>query len=247
MIRPRLCVALAVLGLIAGCDDSTPSVDPSKLPPPTFGAGTIEGTVRFEGDAPQLAMIDTKGTCRDAAPIQEETVIVDRSGGLRDVVVWLVDAPASTGAAIPSPTLDQVGCRYVPHVIGVQVGQPLRVKSSDAEYHNVHWSNGANAGQNFGLSPTDPSRLVAFDRPEFIRTRCDIHPWMEAFIAIVPNPFFGVSDREGRFTIPRVPAGTYQAKAWHHRLGERTASVTVGADGKATLAFTYARPDAKRP
>ena len=242
MSRARLCAAFGMMALFAaGCDDSTAPVDATKLPPPTFGTATIEGTVRYVGEPPPMAMIDTRGTCAEAAPIQEETVVVSREGGLRDVVVWLVDAPASDGSAEAPPTLDQLGCKYVPHVIAVQVGQPLRVHSSDAEFHNVHWDNGDNPGQNFGLSPTDRSRLVAFNRPEFIRTRCDVHAWMEAFIAVVPNPFFGVTDRDGRFTIARVPAGTYRAKAWHARLGERTASVTVAADGTAKLDVTYAR------
>lgn len=246
MTRPRLAASLVLLILAAGCDDAAPAADASKLPAPTFGSATIEGVVRFEGDLPALAMIDTRGTCKDIAPIQEETIVVDRTGGLRDVVVWLADAPASSGAGQPAPTLDQIGCQYVPHVIGVQVAQPLRIKTSDPEYHNVHWNNGLNPGANFGVSLNDPSRTVLFNRPEFIRTKCDIHPWMEAFIAVMPNPFFGVSDREGRFTIARVPAGTYQAKAWHRLLGERTASVTVGPDGKATLDLTYARPTPKR-
>lgn len=247
MTRPRrLLVTVALAGiaaaLLASCGDEVGRVDPSTLPPPTFGEATITGTVRFVGEPPQLPMIDTRGICANVGPIQEETIVVSREGGLRDVVVWLVDAPASSGASLPAPVLDQVGCQYVPHVIGVQIGQPLKIRTSDPEYHNVHWNNGENPGQNFGMGTPGETRTVTLNTPEFIRTKCDIHAWMEAYIAVVPNPFFGVTDRDGRFTIARVPAGTYQAKAWHHRLGERTATVTVAADGTATLNLEYARP-----
>jgi plastocyanin len=244
-------VALACLAgtlsatAIVACDDRSASTGISALDPPVFGDATIRGSVRFIGQPPPLAMIDMKGTCRDARPIQEETIVVGPSGGLRDVVVWLDDAPPSNGAGRPSPVLDQVGCRYEPHVLGVQVGTPLTITTSDPEFHNVHWIGRNNPGQNLGFNFVGQKQAVAFNRPEFLRMRCDVHPWMESHVAVLPNPFFSVTNSDGTFTVQNVPAGTYQVKTWHALLGERTASVTVTTGGEATLLLEYARPGSR--
>lgn len=243
MLPAGLLAAIACAGVaVVGCGDDRASMDPSSLPAPAFGDATLRGTVRFVGDPPQLAMIDPGGTCRDAKPIQEETIVVGRTGGLRDVVISLIDAPASTGQSLPAPTLDQIGCRYEPHVLGVQVGQPLRIRSSDPEFHNVHWINGVNPGENLSFSTKGESRTVSFRSPENIRMRCDVHPWMESHVAVLPNPFFAVTDADGTFTIARVPAGAYRVRAWHARLGEREGKATLDAAGTATLDFDFARP-----
>ena len=239
---------IALLALIAcghafvGCGGAAPQVDAATLPAPTFGDATIRGTVRFVGDPPPLAMIDRGQTCAEAPPIQEETVVVSRAGGLRDAIVWLTDAPASSGATLPPPLLDQVGCRYEPHVLAVQVGQPLKIRSSDREFHNTHWVGERNPSENLGFSRAGETKVVTLDRPEFLKLRCDVHGWMESRVGVMPNPFFAVSDREGAFAIKRVPAGTYHATAWHAVLGQRHGTATVAANGTATLNFVYAPP-----
>lgn len=240
MIRPAALVLVLAAGLAASCD--RPAASPASRPAPVLGSNVIEGVVRFDGIAPPLPMIDTGGTCRDAKAIQSETLVINRDGGLRDVVVWLDDAPASDGGQFPPALLDQVGCRYVPHVVAVQTGQPLRIRSSDSEFHNVHWVNGENPGVNLGFTTPGETRIVMFDQPDFIRARCDVHAWMEAWIAVVPNPFFAVTDSDGKFRIDRVPPGRYHLRAWHARAGERTATVDVadGTAGKVTI--TYAPP-----
>ena len=236
-----LLASIAIAYASVGCGGDAPTIDATTLPAPTFGDATIRGTVRFVGDAPELKMIDRGQTCREASPIQEESIVVSRAGGLRDVIVCLTDAPASSGASLPPPTLDQVGCRYEPHVLAVQVGQPLRIRSSDAEFHNVHWVGEANPSENLGFTRAGESKLITLERPEFLRLRCDIHGWMESFVGVMPNPFFATTDRDGTFTIEKVPAGTYHATAWHALLGTRTGTVTVSASGTATLDFEYAR------
>lgn len=184
-------------------------------------------------------MIDT-GTCQDGPKVrQEESVIVNADGGLKNVVVYLKDAPASDGSTRPQAVLDQVGCRYEPHVLAIQVGQPLKITTSDAFLHNVHYTDAGGGDQNFGISNPSESKVVTFDQAQLVNINCNVHPWMNATVAVTANPFFGVSAADGTFAIARVPPGHYTLVASHPILGERTATVDVGADGKTEADFDY--------
>lgn len=236
----RSSLLLVALLALAGCEE--PSRPASELPEPTFGQASISGVVKFVGVAPERRMIDIGEACVGGPNfVQEETVVVAGDGGLRDVIVFLKDAPASFGKSQPRAKLDQVGCQYLPHVLAIQQGQPLAIATSDTVFHNVHWVSGTNPGKNLGFPANSASQVVTFDRPEFVRMRCDVHPWMEAHVGVMPNPFFAVSATDGRFTIERVPAGTYTLVVWHAMLGERSKPVTVGPDGTVTADFEFAR------
>lgn len=239
MVR-RAIIFAAVM--IAGCGESVAPPAVSGLAAPNFGTATIIGRVKFIGTPPERKMIDTS-TCQDGPRTQqEETIVVGEGGALRDVVVSLVDAPASDGSSQPQVTLDQVGCRYVPHVLALQVNQRLKITTSDGFFHNVHYTSAAEGDVNFGLHRTGESRVVSFDRAQTLRMECNVHPWMNASVAVVENPFFAVSDAAGRFTIARVPAGRFAVRAWHPLLGVRTASVEVAGDGSASLDIDFAPP-----
>ena len=232
-----LCVPLA------SCDEGIPSAPASSLGSPSFGGGTIRGTIRFVGTPPERRMIDLGESCLGGPSFyQEETVVVSGGGGLRDVIVHLKDAPASSGRDQPRVTVDQTGCAYTPHVVAVQQGQGLRIASNDGVFHNVRWNAGVNPGGNLNFKVGDAAQVQFFERPDFIRLQCDVHPWMQGYVGVLASPFFGVSDSEGRFTIDRVPPGTYTLATWHPMLGERQQSVTVTADGTVEANLKYARP-----
>jgi plastocyanin len=233
--------------VVGGCGreaDESPAAPPRVAP--VFGNATIRGTVKFVGQAPKRAEIANK-PCHDhaASPLLDETVVVnEKTGTLANVFVYLADAPPSDGSQREPAVLDQKDCRYVPHVVGVQVGQTLRIRSSDPKtLHNTHYVPSANRPGNFGLTDAGAERKVEFDKPEFIRVKCDVHPWMTAYVGVFDSPFFATSDENaGAFEIAKVPAGKYKLVAWHEQLGQVEQPVDV-KDGEAVdVTVTYKGP-----
>ena len=234
--------------LMSGCGrdaDESPATPPPRVAP-VYGNGTIRGTVKFVGTAPKRAEIANK-PCHDhaASPLLDETVLVnEKTGTLANVFLYLAEVPPSDGSASEPAVLDQKDCRYVPHVVGVQVGQRLRVRSSDPKtLHNTHYVPSANRPGNFGLTDAGAERTVTFDKPEFIRVKCDVHPWMTAYVGVFDSPFFATSgEGEGGFEIARVPAGTYKLVAWHEQLGQVEQAVAVKDGATADVSVTYKAP-----
>lgn len=232
--------------LISGCapkgcrEDRTSGLVLAELPPPTYGEARVAGVVRFEGEAPAMKPIEEARHCAD---ISEEWAVIADDGGLANVLVYLENAPASSGENREMAVLDQVECRFVPHVVGVQVGQALLATNSDLEFHNVHYAPEHNPSTNFGLETYGKKRTVRFDQPEDqpIGVKCDVHPWMQAYIGVFAHPFFAVTDAAGRYTIEQVPAGQYTLKAWHERFGSREEQITVADAGEVVADFTFAR------
>jgi plastocyanin len=201
--------------------------------------------VKFVGTAPKRAEIANKPCHDGAGPLLDETVVVnEKSGMLANVFVYLADAPPSDGSQREPAVLDQVDCRYVPHVVGVQVGQALRVRSSDPKtLHNTHYVPSANKPANFGLTDAGAERKVTFEKPEFIRVKCDVHPWMTAYVGVFDSPFHAASgEDDGAFEIARVPPGKYKLVAWHEQLGQVEQPVEVTGDEPVEVTVTYKGP-----
>ncbi len=178
--------------------------------------------------------------CHDATePIAEEFVIVNTNGTLRNVFVYLEGAPRADGSSAEPAVLDQVNCRYVPHLLGVQVGQPIRVRSSDPTLHNVRALASTNRAVNFGMTGAGQEKTISFDSPEIFPVKCDVHPWMIAYVGVFENPWFGVSDQLGSFELQRVPAGSYKLVAWHEQYGRLERSVVVSDDQPVDVEFEY--------
>jgi hypothetical protein len=143
--------------------------------------------------------------------------------------------------------LDQKGCMYEPHVMGIMVGQPYRILNSDGILHNIHTLPNVNRSFNQGMPATLTETTTTFPMAEPVfQIKCDVHPWMSAYIAVFTHPFFSVTGTDGKFTISGLDPGTYEITAWHERLGTQTASVTVGASDTQTQDFTFAVPAAKK-
>jgi plastocyanin len=136
--------------------------------------------------------------------------------------------------------LDQKGCRYVPHVLGVQVGQPVEVLNSDPTLHNVHAVPMSNSEFNTGQPLQGMKRAHTFTAREvMVPFKCDVHPWMHAYIGVLDHPFFAVSGADGSFQLTGLPPGTYTIEAWHETLGARTQTVTIGAKETGNVAFSF--------
>jgi plastocyanin len=187
--------------------------------------------------------MDSDPLCKpDPAAPTSEALLVGPGGGLQNVFVYVKDGLGARTYATPTTPvrLDQRGCRYVPHVFGVQVGQTVQIANSDPTLHNVHAVPAANREFNFGQPATVPPAPRVFDKPEvMVPFRCDVHSWMNAYAGVLPHPFFAVTPADGTFEIKGLPPGSYTIEAWHEQLGTQTQSVTVAADAPAKVAMSF--------
>jgi len=154
--------------------------------------------------------------------------------------VYVKNAPAGD-YAVPEDVavLDQMGCRYTPHVLGLRVGQTLELHNNDPLLHNVRAIARENKPINYGQPAGSAPRKKVFDKPEMaIRMKCDVHPWMTAFTFAMDHPFFAVTDENGAFSITGLPAGEYTLGLWHEAYGEQEMQVTVTDGSMAEAGFT---------
>src|SRR6266850_3008808 len=209
---------------------------------------TVSGKVKFTGVRPTNAKIDMseEAACKAKYPTPPtvETVVVNANGTLANVFVY-VKAGLPAGATFPAPTtpvvLDQNGCRYHPHVLGVMVGQNLEILNSDPVLHNIK----AKAVKNRPFNVSQPSAgmktMRTFAVPEvMVALECNVHGWMNAWLGVLPHPFYAVSGADGSFSIKGLPPGTYTIEAWHEKYGTQTATVTVAGAETKTADFSFA-------
>jgi len=216
-------------------------------------AADITGTATFAGTAPTLRPLamDAEPVCAKMhkGPVPNEMLVLGKGNTMANIMVW-VSKGLPAGKTWPAPktpvVMDQKGCVYVPHVMGIMVGQTYRILNSDGILHNIHTLPKINRAFNRAMPATVKETTTAFDKPEAIfHTKCDVHPWMSAYVGVFTHPFFSVTSTDGKFTIAGLDAGTYELTAWHEKLGMQTASVTVGAAGTVTRDFKFATPGAK--
>lgn len=220
-------------------------------PSVAFAASTITGTIVFDGKPPALRPIDmtAEAVCakkHGGKPAPNEMLVLGNGNTMGNIMVW-VSKGLPAGKTWPAPktpvTLDQDGCTYKPHVMGIMVGQAYRILNSDGILHNIHTLPKINPAFNRGQPPTVKEMSTSFPKPENVfNIKCDVHPWMSAYVAVFTHPFFSVTGTDGKFTISGLDPGTYEITAWHEKLGMQTASVTVGASDTKTQNFKFAIP-----
>lgn len=210
--------------------------------------GQIIGTVKLDGQAPHQRPVDMSKdpSCAQVsggAPLAMENVVIGPSGGLANVVVYISQGLTGNESVESRPvTIDQKGCRYVPHVVAMNVGQHLTILNSDKTAHNIHPEPNPTGGnrqwnksQMAGGSPLD----VTWTSEEVaIPVKCNIHPWMRGYIAVVKGPF-AVTNNAGTFKLDDVPPGSYTLTAWQESYGPQTQKVTVAAGKPATADFSF--------
>ena len=231
----------------------TPSGDSKPAFQSAGDEGTLTGKIIFTGAAPAPKTIDMgqDPVCVTAGTEKTTEDVVVKDGKLANVFVYVKSGGAAdkfsfnpTGDAV----LDQKGCRYHPHVLGVMTKQNIKITNSDNTTHNIHPSPSANQewnqSQTAGAGPLEKS----FARKEvLIPVKCNQHPWMKAYIGVLPHPFFAVSKDDGSYTIANLPPGEYTIAAWHEKYGEQTQKVTIGAKESKTQDFTFSATSAYAP
>jgi hypothetical protein len=263
-----LLVALSLFALGSACskspDTNAPTDNTTAAKSYSGAKGTVTGVIAYNGAAPAPKKIDTSAdpVCGQKNPnlATEEAVVKD--GKLANAFVYIKDGTSTDGTKIgdytwPTPSgaviLDQNGCHYRPHVIGIMTNQKLSITNSDPTQHNIHPQPKNNPEWNQTQPNGAPPIEKTFARSEIlVPVKCNQHPWMKAYIGVLKHPFFSVSAEDGTFTIAGVPAGTYTVAAWHEggpQGTEKTMQVTVPANGsgKADFAFGEAAAAAAQP
>jgi len=208
------------------------------------GSASIAGKISFAGTppAPEKIKVSADPYCQKEHKDGLERKVVDvKDGGLKDVFVYVKSGVTGT---YPAPTeaveLDQSGCMYKPHIVALQVGQPLKIKNADETLHNIHPRPAVNQEFNIGQPRKGMESTKTFDKKEvMIPVGCDVHPWMRSYISVLDHPFFAVTDEDGKYEIKGLPAGEYEVEAVHEKLKSQTGKITVKDGEKATLDLSY--------
>ena len=258
-----LAITLSLLALGSACsggpDKTTNRNDNGGTADATATAysgptGTVTGVISFNGTPPAPKKIDTSAdpVCGQKNPNLSTDDTVVKDGKLANVFVYVKEGSVEGGkkvadykwdAPATAVQLDQNGCHYKPHVLGLMVNQKISITNSDQTQHNVHPTPKLNAEWNqtqaVGQGPIEKT----FARPEvLIPVKCNQHPWMKAYIGVMRNPLFAVSGEDGAFEIKGVPPGTYTVVAWREGGAngtEKTMQVTVPANGTAKADFAF--------
>jgi len=208
-------------------------------------AATITGKVSFEGEKPKSRQIrmDAEASCASLhkEPVYSEEVVVNDNNTLQYVFVYVKEGLGDKTFATPSDEviLDQKGCLYTPHMIGVQTGQMVKIHNSDPTTHNIHPVPANNREWNTSMSPGGSPLERTFAREEvMIPVKCNVHPWMKSYIGVLKHPFFAVTGKDGTFEIKGLPPGDYTIEAWHEKLPPMTQRVTVAAKDSKAVDFT---------
>lgn len=249
-MRVPLRAAPLLFALVAACGGDERVADtrhPTPIDPAT--TGTLVVTVRYEGPPPTMKLLNMASVPQCAAAHAEPLAAGDalvHDGKVENAVAWIKAGLGDLVFAVPAEpaVMDQVGCVYVPRVITARVGQPIEFRNSDAMLHNVHGKPTQSSRWNLSLPRQGTARVVKVSKPEVaISVGCDVHPWMQGWVAVVDHPFAGVSGADGRVTLSGVPAGTYTLGVWHERFGTREVETTVTAGGTTALSVTFAGVD----
>ncbi len=247
-------VSLAIISLaLAGCKSTQPTgpqtASPNQQAAPVINinidpstAGSVTGVISFKGAAPKLPALDMSQDPACPNDRQPSEAIVLKSNKLANVFVYVKDGlPTGRFPAPAEPAvLDQKGCRYLPHVMGIMVGQSFKVLNSDLAQHNVHPMPTSNAPWNESQMPMGQPITKTFANPEMmVPIQCNQHPWMRAYVSVMSHPYFAVSAADGSFAIKNLPAGEYTIAAIHEKFGEQTMKIKVGSKEAAKADFTF--------
>jgi plastocyanin len=256
--RARFVVPLvAVIALMAAAcgggqnksaEPAVPAPAPDAKKVDVATAADISGKVLVDGQLPPNPPIKMAGDPACINPNATAETYVATNGALQNVFVYIKDGLGNKylfDTPAEPVQLDQKGCMYHPHVLGVRVGQPLRIVNDDQTMHNVHGMPRTNQEFNKSQPITGQKDDFTFTRPEvMIPFKCDVHGWMNAYVGVLNHPYFAVTGSGGTFELRAIPPGTYTVEAWHEKLGTVRQTVTLGEKEKKDIVFTFKAPAA---
>jgi plastocyanin len=214
-----------------------PAMAPAATPIDPATVATVNGTVTFNGAAPKAAKIDMSQDPACKGMNEAENIVV-ANGDLANVFVYVKDGLGNRTFDVPKDAvvLDQSGCKYHPHVLGVMTGQTVEIKNDDMTTHNIHPTPKDNREWNESQPPSSAPLEKNFAREEImLPVKCNQHPWMKMYINVVKSPFYAVTDKSGKYEIKGLPPGDYTIAFVHEKLGEQDQKVTVGAKDTKTV------------
>jgi plastocyanin len=244
-----LCSFVLLLALV-GCSkkeeapSETPVAAPAAQATPIDPAtvATVTGTIKLDGTAPKPRKIDMSQDPACSGGMGMTETVVSEGGNLANVFVYVKDGLGNRTFDVPTAkvTIDQHGCHYVPHVLGMMTGQTLEILNSDPTTHNIHPAPKNNKEWNESQPPKAAPLEKTFAREEvLLPVKCNQHPWMKMYVGVVKSPFFAVSGKDGTFTISGLPPGKYTIAAVHESLGEQDMEVEVGPKESKTADFSF--------
>lgn len=255
--RKRICwtAAVALVFLVTGCSKKQSQETGQGQPAAATSAkktvdmstvGTISGVVKLDGAPPKFRPINMSADAycvkANAKPVYPDEVVTGPGGTLANVIVYVKSGAEDYSFPIPtnSVTLDQKGCMYSPHVVALMAGQQIKVVNSDDTTHNIHPTPTDNRQWNKSQPPNAAPILESFARPEVaIPVKCNVHPWMKGYIGVMPNPYYAVTTKDGKFEIKNLPPGTYTIEAWQEKYGVLDQTVTIAPKQSETTDFTF--------
>ena len=197
------------------------------------GGGTVEVEVKYNG-APVVEKLKiNKDTEKCGTETTIDKVVVGGNKGLANAVA---SVPGAKGGQMVKGFIDQKGCKFMPHVVVMNPGE-IEIKNSDDILHNIHTYSTANPAINKAQPKFKKTMTEKFEKPEIIKITCDVHSWMLGWIAVMPHPFFGVTDANGVTKIENVPAGKQKVEVWHETLGKQEKDVDVKAGQTTKVSF----------
>lgn len=220
------------------------------LTPALAVAGSITGTVTYEGKVPNLRPIamDADPTCarKHEGKVANAMLLLGEGQTMGNILVAVTNPPDKEYPTPGEPVvMDQDGCLYHPRVLGIQTNQTFKILNSDGIMHNVHALPDVNKEFNMAMPGSRKEAEKKFPKEEgTFQVKCDVHPWMQAWVTVFEHPYYDVTEADGKFEIEDVPDGEYDVTAWHEKLGTKKGKVKVEG-GEATLDFTFSAPGKK--
>ena len=216
----------------------------SLVCPALMLAGTVNGKVTYTGTPAKQKTIDMskEPSCQKqyTTPPTTETVVTGPNNVLENVVVYVsAGAPDEKSAPTQAVTFTQKGCRYMPHVLVMETGQELKVVNDDQTSHNIHPLAKVNREWNKSQPPGTPPLSEKFDKEEFITVKCNIHPWMRGYFAVLKTSHYAVTGENGSFSLPNLPPGKYTITAWQEDYGPMTQDVTITGNETKDVDFSF--------
>lgn len=206
-------------------------------------AGAVSGTVTFTGTPPKMKPIDMskEPSCakQHATPVMTENAVTGAGNTLANVVIYVSAGETGGAAATETVRYDQKGCQYVPHVAVLEANQPLEIYNDDQTSHNIHPLATTNAEWNKSQPPGAPPIKTSYAKPEFVPVKCNVHPWMHGYFAVLATAHHVVSGADGKFTLTGLPPGKYTLTAWHEKFGTQTQEVTISGTETAPANFVF--------